>query len=281
MSKKSARNALPVTEVDARNLNNLPWGELWRFRELFLFMAWRDFLVRYKQTAIGILWAIIEPLLRMIVLTLVFQKIAGLESSNPVMVFAGVLPWQFFRMSLNTSALSLVNNRNIVQKVYFPRLIMPSSSVLVNLADFLIGFVILLALMLAYGVPLRWELVLVFPLILFAGLFAFGMGLFISTLYVKYRDFKLILPFLLEIGMFLTPVGYSTADVEKTLSAPMFFLYSLNPLVSVVDGCRWAILGGAPINLLSFGISLTVTLALSWVGLRYFRRAEQWFADII
>lgn len=273
---KSASDMDVVTRVDADNLDAIPWQELWRFRELFVLLAWRDFIVRYKQTAVGILWAIIEPLVRMVVMHFVFNIVADMEN-DLVVIYAGLMPWQLFRNSLNTSSLSLVQNRGIVAKIYFPRLIMPSASIMVNFVDFIIQSVILIALMLALGYEITPRLLLLPFLVVLAGFLALGIGLFISTLYVRYRDFKIVLPFLLEIGVFITPVGYQSTDVPPEVQT----LYALNPVTGIVDAFRWAILGQADFNGLAMAVSMVMTLLVMYFGLRFFRHSERWFADII
>jgi lipopolysaccharide transport system permease protein len=277
MLKKLNFKPSRTVTVDAANLDAIPWTELWRFRELFGLLAWRDFLVRYKQTAIGIFWALLEPLIRMVVLTVVFKEIAGMQEITPVVVFAGVLPWQFFRQSLSASSFCLVNNRAMVSKVYFPRLILPASSIMVNFVDFVINFTILLCLMLAYGEPLTFKLLALLPLVMLAGALALGVSCFMSAMYIKYRDFKLILPFILEIGMLATPVGYRLEDVPEHLR----LFYYLNPVTGIVDSCRWAVLDGATLYAPGLALSIAVTALVLMTGLRYFRHAERWFTDLI
>ncbi len=266
-----------TVRVDADDFEAIPWSELWRFRELFAYFAWRDFLVRYKQTFIGIVWAVLEPVIRMVVLTVVFKEIAGMDDSTPVAIFAAILPWQFFRKSVNTASLCLVENRNIVSKVYFPRLVLPSSTILVNFVDFFINFAILIILMIAYGDPISWRIIAIFPLIILTALLALGIGLFIAPLYVRYRDFKMILAFAIEIGLFITPVGYQTA----TLDADIRDLIIYNPLTGIIDAFRWAVFGQQPPELLAIAFSMGSIVLLIYFGIRYFRRAEQWLTDII
>ncbi len=267
--------------VDAGRLTSIPWVELWRFRELFLFLAWRDFLVRYKQTAIGIFWVVLQPLLTMLVLTVVFGQVAGLATAEgpPYMlvVLAGLLPWQFFSQSLNFGSLSLINNVPLVSKTYIPRLLLPASTVVVNFVDLAISLVLLLILMPILGVPYTWKLLAVFPLILVAAMLSLGAAFFTSALNVKYRDFKYVLPFFVQIGLYITPVGFSSDRVPVDLQ----WLFYLNPMTGVVDGFRWAVLGSASVQWPSFGLSLLGTVVLFVLGLRFFRRSESWFADVI
>lgn len=257
------------------------WKDLWRYRELFYFLAWRDILVRYKQTAIGIAWALIRPFLTMVVFTFVFGRLAKLPSEGvpyPILVFAGMLPWQFFANSLTECSNSLIINTNLISKVYFPRLIVPTSAVIVSFVDFLISGLILLALMAWYNFVPGWQILMLplFTIIAFAA--AMGAGLWLATLNVEYRDFRYIVPFIVQFGLYLSPVGFSSTLVPEKWR----LLYSLNPMVGVIDGFRWAILGGAsklfwPGFILSTG--LVVLLLIS--GIMYFRKAERTFADVI
>lgn len=269
------------TVVEANRLMTIPWQELWDYRELFGFLAWRDFLVRYKQTAVGVAWAVLQPVLKMVVLTIVFGEVAGLadEAAKPyaILVLAAVVPWQFFSQSLNFSSLSLINNAPLVSKTYLPRLLLPASPIIVNFIDLAISMIILLVLMPFFGVAYSWSLLAILPLTLLAGLLSLGAGLFVSAMNVKYRDFKYVLPFLLELGMFITPVGFSSERVPEYLKG----LYYLNPMTGVVDGYRWAVFGEGQIEWAAFGVSVLGTLALVYFGLRFFRNAEAWFADVI
>lgn len=257
------------------------WRDLWQYRELFYFLAWRDIAVRYKQTVIGIAWSVIRPVLTMIVFTFVFGRLAGLPSDGapyPIMVFAALLPWQLFANSLTESSSSLVNNAAMISKVYFPRLAIPTSAVAVAFVDFLISFVVLLVLMLGYQFWPTWRMVTLPLFTLLALILALGGGLWMAALNVKYRDFRYIVPFLVQFGMYLSPVGFSSEIVPDNLR----FLYSLNPMVGVIDGFRWAILGGDLTLLWSgFLISVAMTFVLFITGLRYFRRTERTFADVI
>lgn len=257
------------------------WKDLWRFRELFYFLSWRDILVRYKQTVIGIAWSVIRPLLTMVVFTVVFGKLAKLPSEGvpyPILVYVAMLPWQFFANSLSESSNSLIANANMLSKVYFPRIIMPASAVIVSLVDFLISFAILVALMIWYQFMPGWRIITL-PFFLFLALIAsLGFGFWLAALNVKYRDFRYIVPFIVQFGLYISPVGFSTNVVPEKWR----LFYSLNPMVGVIDGFRWAILGGSayiywPGFLLSSALALTFFL----LGIRYFRHTERVFADII
>lgn len=255
--------------------------DLWVYRELFFFLAWRDFLVRYKQTAIGLAWSVITPLLAVGVLTLVFGVFAKLPSGSspyPVMVFAAMLPWQFFANTLTSSSASLVNNQNMVSKVYFPRIILPTTSIVVSLTDFAISLVLLLLMMAWYGVAPGPRLVVLPLLLMVVVLTSLGAGFLISALNVKYRDFRYIVPYIVQIGLYITPVGFSSAIVPERWR----LLYSMNPMVGVVDGFRWAILGEeAGLYLPGFFCSIVIACLLFSGGLMFFVKTERAFADII
>ncbi|MFT5728353.1 MAG: lipopolysaccharide transport system permease protein [Desulforhopalus sp.] len=267
--------------IEAGKTEQQYWRDLWTYRELFYFLAWRDILVRYKQTIIGVAWAIIRPFLTMIVFTIVFGKLAKLPSGGapyPIMVFAAMLPWQFFATSFTESGNSLINNANMISKVYFPRLVMPTSAVIVSFVDFLISFVILIGLMLWYGfIPeLR---IITLPLFIFIAFVAsLAVGLWIAALNVRYRDFRYIIPFVIQFGLYISPVGFTSSIVPDNWR----LLYSLNPMVGVIDGFRWAILGGDyHIYWPGFALSLLLVLILLTTGIRYFRKTEKSFADVI
>jgi len=262
------------------------WGDLWRYRELFYILAWRDVAVRYKQTVAGAAWAILQPLMSMIIMTVIFGKIAGLPSQGgapyPVMVFAALLPWQFFSNSLSSASQSVVGNANLISKVYFPRLIIPASSVVVSFVDFLVASLVLIGLMAWYQFWPTWRLVALPGFVLLAILAALGPGLTITALMVRYRDFRFLIPFIVQFGLYVSPVAYSTSVVHDKLGETLFLLYSLNPMVGVIDGFRWALLGGdSMIWWPGFLISLLVTSVLCIAGLLYFRKTERAFADLI
>ncbi len=272
----------PTIVIEAGHTERHYWKDLWRYRELFYFLAWRDILVRYKQTVIGVAWALIRPLLTMIVFTIVFGRLANLPADAgapyPIMVFAAMLPWQFFATAFSEAGNSLISNASMISKVYFPRLIVPTSAVIVSFADFLISFLILVCLMLWYGfVPdLRILMLPVFVLIAFAA--ALGAGLLIASLNVRYRDFRYIIPFVVQMGLYISPVGFSSSIVPEQWR----LLYSLNPMVGVIDGFRWAIIGGDyRIDWPGFMLSLVVVACLLIGGIVYFRKTEKTFADVI
>jgi lipopolysaccharide transport system permease protein len=257
------------------------WKDLWIYRELFAFLAWRDILVRYKQTSIGIAWAVLRPFMTMVVFTIVFSKIAKLPSGDvpyPIMVFVAMLPWQFFSNSLNDSSNSLIANANMLTKVYFPRLIVPASTVIVSLVDFFISFVILVVLMLWYDfIPDQRFLAMPFFLVL-AFCASSGFGLWLAALNVRYRDFRYIVPFIVQLGLYVSPVGFSSSVIPEKWR----LLYSLNPMVGVIDGFRWSLLkGSASLYWPSLWLSIAVTAVCLWSGVRYFRKTERVMADLI
>ena len=259
----------------------IDFKELWLYRELFAFMTWRDILVRYKQTAIGIAWAVIQPVLIMVVFTVIFGKVAKLPSNNvpyPIMTFAALLPWQFFSTALTQGSGSVVRAQNMITKIYFPRLIIPVSSTLSGAVDFAISFIIMIGLMLYYQVQFRLHLLLV-PLFFVIGFAAaLGIGLWFAALNVKYRDVKHVVPFIVRMGLYVCPVGF----VSDVVPDKWRFLYSLNPLVGVIDGFRWSILGDQfepfwP----GFWVSLIIVSIVLISGAYFFRFTEKTFADVI
>jgi lipopolysaccharide transport system permease protein len=257
------------------------WEDLWRYRELFVFLAWRDLLVRYKQTVLGVGWSVLRPVLTMLVFTVVFGRLAGLPSGGvayPILVFAAVLPWQLFSGSLAESSNSIVANANLISKVYFPRLVVLGGAVVVSVADFLVSAGVLALLMGLYGSLPGWR-ILALPLFFLLGMVAsVGGGLWFAALNVKYRDFRHVVPFLLQLGLFISPVGFSSDIVPDRWR----MVYSLNPLVGVIDGFRWALLGGeSPFYWPGFLLSVILSAVIFASGLRYFRKTEQVFADII
>jgi lipopolysaccharide transport system permease protein len=257
------------------------WRDLWAYRELFAILAWRDVAVRYKQTVIGVAWAVVRPLLTMVVFTVVFGRLAKLPSEGapyPVMVFVGMLPWFLFSTILGEASGSLVGNANLVGKVYFPRLIIPASSAVVALVDFAINLAILFALMAWYGFAPTWHIALLPAFVLLATLASLGPAFLITALNVKYRDFRYIIPFIVQFGLYISPVGFSSAVVPEDLR----FWYSLNPVVGVIDGFRWCVLGGvSQLYMPGFLLSLAVVAFFLWLGITYFRRTERSFADLI
>ncbi|WP_310490259.1 ABC transporter permease [Chamaesiphon sp. VAR_69_metabat_338] len=274
-------DAKPELIIEAGRAERQYWQDLWRYRELFYFLAWRDILVRYKQTAIGIAWALIRPFLTMVVFTVVFGNLAKLPSEGvpyPILVFSAMLPWQFFANALSECSNSLIGNANLISKVYFPRLIVPVSAIVVSFVDFMISGIILLGLMAWYNYVPSWRILMlpVFVAIAFAA--SIGAGLLFASLNVKYRDFRFIVPFITQIGLYISPVGFSSNIVPEQYR----LLYSLNPMVGVIDGFRWSILGGdAKLYLPGFALSLGLVLLLLVVGIVYFRKVEKTFADVI
>lgn len=257
------------------------WMDLWRYRELFYILAWRDIAVRYKQTIIGLLWAIIRPLLTMIIFVIVFGKIAKLPSESvpyPIFVFAAMLAWTFFASAFSDASNSLISNSNLISKVYFPRLIIPAASVIVAVVDFMISFIILLMLMAWYHYWPSWYL-FTLPLFLLLGFFAaLGTGLLVASLNVKYRDFRFIIPFIVQLGLYISPVGFSSTIVPEQYQ----LFYYLNPMVAVIDGFRWAISGGnTAFNSTELSISISVITLLCLIGIIHFRKTEKTFADVI
>jgi len=268
-----------IIEANKTELNY--WRDIWRYKELFYFLAWRDILVRYKQTVIGIIWAFIRPVLTMVVFTIVFGKIAKLPSDGipyPLLVFSAMLPWQFFSSSLSESSNSLIGNANLISKIYFPRIVIPASSVIVSFVDFLISFLMLIVLMVWYHYVPQIRILALPLFIIMAFAASFGAGLWFASLNVKYRDFRYIIPFVVQFGLYISPVGFSSSIVPGKWR----FLYYLNPMVCIIDGFRWAILG-SNVSLFSFSfvLSLFVVILLLISGIWYFRKTEKTFADVI
>lgn len=272
----------PELVIEAGRAEKQYWQDLWRYRELFYFLAWRDILVRYKQTAIGMAWALLRPFLTMVVFTVVFSKLAKLPSDGgapyPIMVFAALLPWQFFSDALGKCSGSLVGNAHMISKVYFPRLIVPASAAIVSFVDFLVSGMILLGLMVWYNFVPSWRILTLPVFIAIAAGVSLGAGLWFAALTVKYRDFGYVLPFITQFGLYISPVGFSSSIVPSEWR----FLYSLNPMVGVIDGFRWAILGGeAKLYWPGFMLSLGLVILLVGSGIWYFRKTERTFADVI
>ncbi len=258
------------------------WRDTWAYRELFYTLAWRDVAVRYKQTAVGVLWVVIRPFLTMMIFTVIFNRLAKLPSGSaapyPVMVFAGMLPWFLFSTILSEASSSLIGNANLVGKIYFPRIIIPTASAVVALVDFVINLALLFAIMLWYGFVPSWRIILLPVFVLLAVLASLGPAFLITALNVKYRDFRYIIPFIVQFGLYVSPVGFSSAIVPDRWR----FWYSLNPVVGVIDGFRWCILGGGnALFLPGFVLSLGIVALFLWLGITYFRRTERSFADLI
>jgi len=258
------------------------WLELWQYRELFQVLAWRDLSVRYKQTAIGVLWALIRPLLTMLVFTFIFGHIARLPSDGSapyaLMVLAGMLPWTFFSTGLAEASNSLILDTNLISKVYFPRLIVPTATIVTAFVDFLISFSILIALMVWYQFLPNWRMLLLPVFMLAAFLTTMGPALWVTALNVRYRDFRYVIPFIVQFGLYVSPVGFSSSVIPEQWR----LIYSLNPMAGVIDGFRWCILGGqSHLNLTNLTVGAGVTILFLWLGIRQFRKTEKSFADLI
>jgi lipopolysaccharide transport system permease protein len=258
------------------------WRDLWAYRELFAILAWRDVAVRYKQTVMGVAWAIVRPFITMVILAIVFGRLARLpsESAAPysVMVFAGMLPWYLFSTILTEASSSIVGNANLIGKVYFPRIIIPAASAVVALVDFAINLLMLAAVMTWYAFVPSWRLLLLPSFVILAVLASFGPALLIAALNVKYRDFRYIIPFIVQFGLYLSPVGFSSTVVPEKWRV----WYSLNPVVGVIDSFRWCILGGdSTLYLPGLLLSSGVVALFLWIGIAYFRHTERTFADLI
>jgi lipopolysaccharide transport system permease protein len=271
-----------VLVLEAGRAERHYWRDLWGYRELFAILAWRDVAVRYKQTVIGVAWAIVRPFITMVIFTIVFGRLAGLPSESgapyPVMVLAGMLPWFLFSSILTEASNSIVGNSNLIGKVYFPRIIIPATSAVTALVDFGINFVMLALLMAWYAFVPSWRLLLLPGFVILAVLASLGPALFITALNVKYRDFRYIIPFIVQFGLYVSPVGFSSTVVPERWR----FWYSLNPIVGVIDGFRWCVIGGeSALYLPGFLLSLGVVALLLWIGVAYFRRTERSFADLI
>ncbi|MCU0524274.1 MAG: ABC transporter permease [Elainella sp. Prado103] len=267
--------------IEAGRTERQYWRDLWRYRELFYFLAWRDILVRYKQTVIGVAWALIRPFLTMVVFSVVFGKLAKLPSEGvpyPILVFSAMLPWQFFANSLAECSTSLISNSNLISKVYFPRLIVPTSAIVVAFVDFMFSGIILLGLIAWYNFVPSWRVVTLPLFIGIAFAASMGVGLWLASLNVKYRDFRYIVPFIVQFGLYISPVGFSSSIVPEEWR----LVYSLNPMVGVIDGFRWAILGSeSRLYWPGFILSLGLVGLLFFSGIWYFRRTERTFADVI
>lgn len=274
-------DAHSVLVIEAGRAERHYWRDLWRYRELFYFLAWRDLLVRYKQTTIGILWALARPLITILVFTLVFSKLAKLPSEGvpyPILVLAGLLPWQLFSSAFSGAGDSLVSNAGMISKVYFPRLVIPASALIVSFVDFLVSCVMLAGLMIWYGFAPGLQLLTLPLFILVAFAAAMGAGLWIAALNVKYRDFHIIIPFVVQVGLYVSPIGFSSAIVPEQWR----LLYSINPMVGVIDGFRWAVLGSnTQLYWPGFLLSLFLVLVILVTGIVHFRRTERSFADVI
>jgi lipopolysaccharide transport system permease protein len=271
-----------VITIEAGRRERHYWLELWRYRELFRVLAWRDLAVRYKQTVIGVAWALIRPVLTVLVFTIIFGRIAQLPTDGtapyPLMVFAGMLPWTLFSNGLSEASNSLINSANLITKVYFPRLIVPTATMVVALVDFLISFCMFLLLMVWYRFMPDWRILVLPAFVLLAFCASVGPALWITALNVRYRDFRYIIPFIVQFGAYVSPVGFSSSVVPDQWR----LVYSLNPMVGVIDGFRWCLLGGqSELYAPGLAIGMGVTVFFLWLGIHQFRRMEKSFADLI
>ncbi len=268
--------------IEAGRTERNYWRDLWRYRELFYFLAWRDILVRYKQTVIGVAWALVRPLVTMVVFTLIFSRVAKLPAPGatpyPLLVFAALLPWQFFSTALSEASNSLVTNANLLSQVYFPRLVVPAGSVIISFVDFLITLGLMAVLMLYFRFAPDWR-VLALPLFIVLTMgAALGVGLWLCALNVKYRDFRHIVPFIVQFGLYVSPVGFSSSVIP----AKWRLIYSLNPMVGIIEGFRWSLLGGRmPLDWFAVMLSGGLVAILLATGIWYFRKTERSFADVI
>lgn len=270
--------------IEAGRAEKHYWRDLWRYRDLFYFLAWRDLLVRYKQTIFGVLWAVLRPFLTMVVFVVVFSRVAGLSSDGipyPILVLGGMLPWQFFANALSESSNSLITNANLITKIYFPRIILPASSVIVAMVDFAITLIMLALVMAWYGYVPPPRIILLPLFVVLALATALGPGLIATALNVKYRDFRFVIPFVVQFGLYISPVGFKSAVIENKLGPIARLIYSLNPMVGVIDGFRWCIGAEPSLHLQSLAISLFVSGVLLWLGIRVFRGTEKTFADVV
>ncbi len=280
------KREFPVTYLrPARGWISLNLSALWAYRELVYFLTWRDIKVRYKQAALGVAWAIIQPVVNMVIFTLIFGRLAGMKTDSsipqgwyPIFSFAALLPWQLFQGALQRSGISPVGNANLLTKVYFPRLIIPFAAVAAGLVDFVFSFLVLVGLMIYYQVPFNWNMVWLPALVLLALLAALAVGLWLSALNVQYRDVQHMIPFLLQAWMYASPVAYSIDIIP--VHGPWRLIYGLNPMTGVIQGFRWALLGGSPPDRMMWA-SVLMVLALLVTGLYYFRRMERNFADMV
>ena len=278
----SADRSPPIHLVlEAGGADRQYWPDLWRYRELFFILAWRDVAVRYKQTVIGAAWAFVRPFLTMVVFTVLFGSLAKLATTGgtpyAVVVLGGLLPWTLFSAVLADASSSVVSNGNLISKVYFPRMIVPLATVVVGLIDFAVSLSILAGVMIWYGIVPGWQILLLPVFVLLALLTAIGPAIWAASMIVKYRDFRFLIPFALQFGLYVSPVGFASSVVPERWR----LLYSLNPMVGVIDGFRWSIIGGeSPIYLPGFALSMAVVVLFLW-GIHTFRRTERGFADMI
>lgn len=276
----ASKSAPEETIIEPGRAERNYWRDLWRFRELLYFLAYRDILVRYKQTVIGVAWALIRPALTMLVFV-AFRRLTkqvSVGAPDAIFVYAALLPWQFFSMALTDASGSLIGNANLISKIYFPRLMIPAGAVVTSFVDFAVTIGLLGVLMLWYQFSPSWHILLLVPLTLLTFGLSFGAGLFLAALNVEYRDFRYVVPFIVQFGLFVSPIAYPTSSVP----ANWRLVYSLNPLAGIIDGFRWAILRGiTPLDPRMLAISVVMTALFLWFGIWYFRRTERSFADVI
>jgi len=280
MEKKDNTN-VKMTVIEANKSGKYYWRDLWTYRELFIFLAWRDILVRYKQTIIGVAWSILRPVITMIVLTVIFGKLAGLPSENipyPILVYSALLPWNFFANSFSEGSNSLIANSNMLSKIYFPRIIVPTSTIVVNIIDTAIAFLILFVLMIYYNYFPTINFIFMPLFFIIALVTTLGASYFISALNVKYRDFRFVVPFIVQFGLYISPVGFASTNIPENFR----LLYYINPMAGVIDGFRWSMLRTDQ-DLFIPGIALAIlmSLVIFTIGLSYFRKTEKEFADVI
>jgi len=262
------------------------WKDLWRYRELFYILSWRDVKVRYKQTIIGVAWSVLRPLLTMMIFTFIFGKVAKFEAPPGIqyglLVFAGLLPWQFFATGLSEASNSLVGNERLISKVYFPRMIIPASSIITSLVDFMISLILMCGLLIWYQTFPSTNIVFL-PLFIVMAFFAsFGFGLWLTSLNVKFRDFKHVVPFLIQIGLYISPVAFTSDKAASIVPEKFRLLYYINPMAGVIDGFRWCFFGDkTPIYWNGMFLSLAVVIIFLFIGIRTFRKMEKSFADLI
>jgi lipopolysaccharide transport system permease protein len=281
MSAIDVARPLRITVVEpARHRFSLDLSELWQYRELLFFLVWRDIKVRYKQTALGVAWAVIQPVVAMVIFSIIFGRFAKLPSAGlpyPVFVYAGLVPWNYFAASLSQASMSIVGNQNLVTKVYFPRLIIPIASVGVPIVDFVIALIVLVGLMFGYGISPGWQIVFLPVFLLMAFFTALGIGLWLATLNVRYRDVPYAIPFMTQIWMYASPIIYPVTLVPSKWQ----WVLSLNPMTGVIEGFRWSLLGTAQPRLSVLLISAAMGIAFTVSGIVYFKRVERGFADVI
>ena len=279
--EKQENTNIKTTVIEANKSGKYYWRDLWTYRELFIFLAWRDILVRYKQTIIGVAWSILRPVITMIVLTVIFGKLAGLPSENipyPILVYSALLPWNFFANSFSEGSNSLIANSNMLSKIYFPRIIVPTSTIVVNIIDTAIAFLILFVLMIYYNYFPTINFIFMPLFFIIALVTTLGASYFISALNVKYRDFRFVVPFIVQFGLYISPVGFASTNIPENFR----LLYYINPMAGVIDGFRWSMLRTDQ-DLFIPGIALAIlmSLVIFTIGLSYFRKTEKEFADVI